>query len=228
MDIGGCWCCDQQLHVAKWWTFGTWSLGIWTLLATLERKDVPSRVTFFTGKMRCLNTADLPKSTTELVDLSRKPTDIMFYPNRKPPLAHLKNPEWKAGFLASFLDVRFPKREVGQKCSFSQGFKSRAKIAAMAAMTWFLFWLYFRTLEKVFDFLLDNGATEEMIQSFDLVTCVWVCLQWQSPVSYHRMPCFPSHKNSTRIWRNPIFPAALLNLNGDLGLGSTWKSFIFQ
>lgn len=143
-------------------------------------------------------------------------------------VAHLKNPEWKTGFLASFLDVRFPKREVGQKCSFSQGFKSRAKIAAMAAMTWFLFWLYFRTLEKVFDFLLDNGATEEMIQSFDLVTCVWVCLQWQSPVSYHRMPCFPSHKNSTRIWRNPIFPAALLNLNGDLGLGSTWKSFIFQ
>ena len=50
MDIGGCWCCDQQLHVAKWWTFGTWSLGIWTLLATLERKDVPSRATKFTGK----------------------------------------------------------------------------------------------------------------------------------------------------------------------------------
>ena len=185
MDIGGCWCCDQQLHVAKWWTFGTWSLGIWTLLATLERKDVPSRVTCFTGKMRCLETGDLPKSTTKLVDLSRKTTDLMFYPDRKPPLAHLNNPEWKTGFLASFLDVRFPKREVGQKCSFSQGFRSRRKIAAMAAMTWFLFWLYFWTLEKV----------------LDLVTCVWVCLHWQSPVSYHRMPCFPSHKNSTH-WIN--------------------------
>lgn len=136
--------------------------------------------------MRCLETGDLPKSTTKLVDLSRKITDLMFYPDRKPPLAHLNNPEWKTGFLASFLDVRFPKRKLGQKSSFSQGFKSRAKIAAMAAMTWFrLFWLYFWTLEKV----------------LDLVTCVWVCLQWQSPVAYHRLPCFPSHKNSTH-WIN--------------------------
>ena len=39
------------------------------------------------GKIPSLKTGDLPKITMELVDLSRKPRDLMFYPDTKPQMS---------------------------------------------------------------------------------------------------------------------------------------------